>query len=248
MKRMFLSLLLLISVSVSSSLEIPLLRGRVNDYAGILTSSQHSELEDMLNQAEISTSSQIVLLTIPSLQDEVLEEYSLKVAETWELGQKEYDNGLLLLIALEEKKIRIEVGYGLEAIITDIKSGYIIRNLIVPEFKKGNFYRGIYNGLTAASGLITQDFEISEEELAKYKEDVKNNTEGKQFPIGFIIFWIMFFLIGFGSKRKGGLLPLLFLGSALGGSSRGSGFSGFGGGGFSGGGGSFGGGGASGGW
>jgi uncharacterized protein len=126
-----------------------------------------------------------------------------------------------------------------------MKSGFIVRNIIVPEFKNGNFYGGISAGLSAISGLVTDEFVISEEELAKYQKDVTKKKGGAQIPVGLIIFLIWIFG-SLGKRRRMGFLPFLFLGSAMKGGSRSSGFGGFGG--FSGGGGSFGGGGASGGW
>jgi uncharacterized protein len=247
MKKLITLLLAVLLTTSLFSLKVPKLKGRINDYANILIAGDEVNLENMLRQTEHNTSSQIVLLTIPSLEDENLESYSLKVAEQWQIGQGELDNGILLLIAIDEKQIRLEVGYGLESIITDVKAGYIIRNYIVPEFKKGNFYQGIANGLLITSQIINQEFDISDEELAKYQKD-ETKSKKPQLPIGFLIFLFMMLFGGIGRRRRGGLLPLLFLGSMLGGgrSSRSSGFGGFGG--FSGGGGGFGGGGASGGW
>lgn len=247
MKKLYLLILLVIISSAVFTREVPKLQGRINDYANILISADEANLENLLKQIEISTSSQIALLTIPSLEGENLESYSLKVAEQWGLGQKDRDNGILLLVAMQEKQIRLEIGYGLEPIMTDAKSGYIIREVIVPEFQKGNFYQGIASGLLMTGQIITKDYDISEEELAAYQ---KQQTKSKkpQLPVGFLIFLFMMVFGGLGRRRRGGLLPLLFLGSMLGGSrsSRSGGLGGFGG--FSGGGGSFGGGGASGGW
>jgi len=235
------------SVSVLFSLDVPKLKSAVNDYANIINSKDEEKLEALLQDVEAKTSSQVALLTISSLQDENLEDYSLRVAQTWKLGQKEFDNGVLLLVALSEKKIRIEVGYGLESIITDAKSGYIIRNYMVPGFKKGDFTGGITNGLLAISGLVTEEFEITDEQLAKYDQQQKAGKR-KQIPFGLIVFLFMFIFGGLG-RRRGGLFTALFLGSMLsGGRSRGGSSFGGGFGGFSGGGGSFGGGGASGGW
>jgi uncharacterized protein len=230
------------------ALEVPQLKGTVNDYAGVLSKDQEHRLESLLRETEKQTASQVVLLTIPSLQGENLEDYSFRVAEKWQLGQKELDNGVLLLVSMQEKKIRIEVGYGLESTITDLKSGYIIRKFIVPEFKQGNFYQGISKGLVAITGLISNDFEISQEELAKYQQELENS--GGHLPIGGIVFLIMIVLGSLGRRgRRGGILPWLIVGSMLGGGrDHGGGFGGGGFGGFSGGGGSFGGGGASGGW
>ncbi|MDP8269691.1 MAG: TPM domain-containing protein [Candidatus Tenebribacter davisii] len=248
-KIILISVLFVFSVTALLSLDVPKLKSAVNDNAGIINAENERKLEALLRDVEGKTSSQVALLIIPSLQGENLEDYSLRVAQAWKLGQKEFDNGVLLLVALKEKKIRIEVGYGLESIITDAKSGYIIRNYMVPEFKQGDFTSGITSGLLAISGLVTKEFEITDEELAKYNQQQKAGKR-KQIPFGLIVFLIMFIFGGLGRGRKrGGLFTALFLGSMLGGGSRSS-SSGFGGGfgGFSGGGGSFGGGGASGGW
>ncbi len=246
-KIIIISILFIFAASMLYSLDVPKLKSAVNDYAGIINSKDEEKLEALLRDVEAKTSSQVALLTISSLQGENLEDYALRVAQTWQLGQKEFDNGVLLLVAFSEKKIRIEVGYGLESIITDAKSGYIIRNYIVPAFKKGDFTGGITNGLLAISGLVTKEFEITDEQLAKYNQQQKAGKQ-KQIPFGLIIFLFMFIFGGLG-RRRGGLFTALFLGSMLGGG-RSRGGSGFGGGfgGFSGGGGGFGGGGASGGW
>ena len=213
------------------ALDIPPLAGRINDYGDILNSSQETTLENLLREAENKTSSQVVLLTIPSLQEEVLEDYSMRVVEKWKIGQEKFDNGLLMLVAMKEKKIRVEVGYGLEHIITDAKSSYIIRKLMVPFFKKGNYYGGINQGLVAVSGLITKEFEITPEQLAKFRKEGQRKR-GTHIPFGIIVFIIIIVLSLFrGGTRRG---------------YRGGGI--FWGGGFSGGGGSFGGGGSSGGW
>ena len=249
MRKIILILTLFVfTITALFSLDVPKLKARVNDNANIINSSDEQKLEALLRNVETKTSSQVALLTISSLQGENLEDYSMRVAQSWKLGQKEFDNGVLLLVALKEKKIRIEVGYGLESIITDAKSGYIIRNYIVPGFKSGNYTGGITNGLLAISGLVTNEFEITDEELAKYNQQQKTGKR-KQIPFGLIIFLFMFIFGGLG-RRRGGLFTALFLGSMLGGGRSSRGGSGFGGGfgGFSGGGGGFGGGGASGGW
>jgi uncharacterized protein len=249
-KIILISIIFIFAASALFSLDIPRLKSAVNDNANIINSKDEEKLEALLRDVQAKTSSQVALLTISSLQGENLEDYSLRVAQEWELGQKEFDNGVLLLVALSEKKIRIEVGYGLESIITDAKSGYIIRNYIVPGFKKGDFAGGITNGLLAISGLVTEEFEITDEQLAKYNQQQKAGKR-KQIPFGLIVFLFMFIFGGLGKgRRRGGLFTALFLGSMLSGGSHSRSGGGFGGGfgGFSGGGGGFGGGGASGGW
>jgi uncharacterized protein len=246
----FLTIMLLTSALGVYALEVPPLKGRINDRAGVLSSSESRDLENYLAGVEKATGAQIALLTIPSLEGESLESYSFRVADSWQLGSADKDNGALLLIAMEEKKIRIEVGYGLEAVLTDAMSGYIIREAIVPEFKKGEFDRGIAAGLKSMGGVVTGDTPISVEQI---NESQQQESEGG-VSIFFLIFIFVFFFGRIGRYRRyrrRGMSPMgaFFLGSMLGGASRGGSSSGgFGGGGFSGGGGGFGGGGASGGW
>ena len=125
------------------ALDVPFLSGRVIDDVGILSDEIKISIENKLKEHEKQTSNQVVVLIIPSLEGEILEEYSLKVASTWKLGQKGKDNGVLLLIAKNDRKIRIEVGYGLEGTLTDVLCNRIIRNEITPSFKQGNFSLGV---------------------------------------------------------------------------------------------------------
>ena len=132
-------LLYLAFSSSALALDVPPLRGHVNDYAGILSPRAVQELETRLADFERSDSTQLVVLTIPSLAGENLKEYSIKVAESWKVGMKGLDNGAILLIAKQERKVRIEVGRGLEGKLTDLVSGRIIRGEIAPRFKAGDF-------------------------------------------------------------------------------------------------------------
>lgn len=145
--KILLGLALLIAVSYA--IDVPYLSGRVNDNANMLEPSARTALEAVLAAYEDSTTNQIAVLTIPSLGDATIEEYGLKVAETWKLGRKGVDNGALLLVARDDRKIRIEVGYGLEASLTDAACSYIIQNIILPKFRDGNFSEGISSGVDA---------------------------------------------------------------------------------------------------
>ncbi len=151
-------LLFLLLPSSVLGLKVPPLKARVNDYAGILSKLTVSQLETMLATLEQTDSTQIAVLTIPSLKGDNLEQFSLRVVETWKLGQKNADNGALLLISRDDRKIRIEVGYGIEGTLTDMISGQIIRNIIVPEFKKSNFDQGVTNGVTAMIQVTRGEF------------------------------------------------------------------------------------------
>ena len=132
-----------------SALEVPSLTAPVSDLARLLTAEQVDQLNNLLLDYEAETSNQFALLIIPSLEGEVLESYSIKVASAWALGEADKDNGLLLLVALAERKLRIEVGYGLEGVLTDAFCGRVIDNTIVPYFKKEQYYEGLTAGLLA---------------------------------------------------------------------------------------------------
>jgi len=147
-------LLALHFASVTFAAEVPFLTGRVNDTAEILSSSTARELEQILKRHEDSTSNQVVVLTIRSLQGETLEEYSIHVVDTWKLGIKGKDNGVLLLVVSEDRKVRIEVGRGLEGDLPDITCGIIIRKEIIPRFKEGDYNAGVRAGVTAILAAI----------------------------------------------------------------------------------------------
>jgi len=253
--KYILILLILISAASLSSLEVPKLKGYVNDYAGVLSSTEEQQISQLFSNMEKTTTAQGALLIVPSLEGESIESFSMRVAEKWKLGQVGKDNGLLVLLAMKEKKVRIEVGYGLEGLMTDAKSGYIIRQIIIPEFKKGNFAAGLYQGVSAVSAVIGSTSDITEKMASSSKSRERSSSSG--IPINFIFFIIIILVSSIvrRGRRRGGFFQALFLGSMLGSAARrnsgfgGSSFgdSGFGGG-FSGGGGGFGGGGASGGW
>lgn len=234
------------------ALDVPPLNGPVNDYAHIFTASETQELNAYLYSIDRNSDLQIAVLTIPSLEGENLEDYSIRVAEKWQIGQKGKDSGVILLIAAQDRKLRIEVGYGLEDRITDAQSSRIIRSVIAPQFKKQEYGKGVLLGVKNLAGLALQD-----ESLISETAKEARRQDDDSIPLPLIIFLIIIYL--FGSRfMPGGLFwPLLFLASGRrggysgrGGGHFGGGFSsgGFGGGGFSGGGGSFGGGGSSGSW
>lgn len=245
---------------ILNALSVPAMSGPVNDKAGILRTSEKTELAAFLNSVNNQTTVQIAVLTIPSLQGESLESYSMRVAESWKLGQKDTDNGVLLLVALEERKIRIEVGYGLEGKLTDAKSGLIIRNIIAPSFQSGRYGQGIIEAVKTIAGIATDNTQIVSEKMQSSSHEAAKEGSGI-FGLIFLFIFLSIITGGLGRRGRGGCggnlgtlfwLSLLFggrggRGGGFGGSSRGFGGGSFGGG-FKGGGGGFGGGGASGGW
>ncbi len=174
------SVILLFAITAVLAVAVPRLKGRVNDYAGMLSSYTERQLDDTLRQLEKTDSSQIVVLTIPSLQGDNLETFSIRVAEKWKIGQKGFDNGAILLIAKKERKIRIEVGYGLEGRLTDLVSGQIIRNVIVPQFRSGNIDRGISGGVQAMIKVVRGEFTAPEN--SRFGTGRKSGSISTYFP------------------------------------------------------------------
>ena len=142
--------------------EVPPLKGRVNDYAGLLSPQAASLLESLLKAHEDSTTNQVALLTIPSLEGEDLEGFSMRVVEEWKLGRVKEDNGVLLLLARDDREVRIEVGGGLEGALPDITCGRIIRNELVPRFREGDYEGGILRGTGAILAAIGGTYAAAE--------------------------------------------------------------------------------------
>jgi len=160
-------ILLCFSALPGYALDVPGLTGYVNDHAGMISPEAKITLERELRAFEQSDSTQIVIVTVPSLEGEVLEEFSIKVAETWKIGQKGKDNGAIFLVAKEERKIRIEVGRGLEGKLTDLMSGRIIDLVVKPRFKRGDFDGGFISGVHAVIDAARGEFK-AEPRAAKH--------------------------------------------------------------------------------
>ena len=141
--------LFLLAPALSNALDVPPLRGRVNDYAKLLSQERALALEAQLEKFEQETGHQIAVLTIPSLEGDSLEDFSIRVAETWKIGKKGFDNGAILLVARDDRKLRIEVGYGLEGVLPDAIASRIIREVITPRFRSGDYAGGIDGGVNA---------------------------------------------------------------------------------------------------
>ncbi len=159
--------------------EVPFLSGRVVDEAGILHGEVHQRLEQKLAAIESQTTDQVAVLTIPSLEGESLEDYSLRVASTWKLGQKGKDNGVLLLVATQDRKMRIEVGYGLEPKLTDALCGQILDNLLRPKFRAGDYDGGIEAGVDAIASV-----------LGGHAEAVPKSAPRERPPLPFIFMFL----------------------------------------------------------
>ncbi len=268
-------LLCLLPLAAVAEVEVPALKARVTDLTGTLTAEQSAALESRLAAFEAKKGSQVAVLIVPTTEPETIEQYGIRVAEQWKLGRKGVDDGALLLVARNDRTLRIEVGYGLEGALNDATSKRIIEEIIIPRFKAGDFYGGISAGVDAMLGVIQG------EPLPEPKHGRHAGSAGvldQYFPVLFVVAIvagaILRSVLGnfMGGVATGGLVGFVvwMLGAGLAlvlilafaafvmtlaGGGRGfytgggwGGGGGFGGGGFSGGGGGFGGGGASGRW
>ena len=226
--------------------KFPALTGRVVDDANILTPQTKADLDQKLAALEQNTSRQLVVVTIPSLGGYEISDYGYQLGRAWGIGQAKLNNGILFIIAPTEHKTRVEVGYGLEPIVTDAFSSVVIQTQVLPKFRKGDFNGGVEAG---ANALIEQlSLETSEaEKRAAAAAQKHGQGDGGGGLAGFLVTLVIFIFIArmFGGW---GLLPFLFMGGGRGGGWSGGGGGWSGGGGFGGGGGSFGGGGSSGSW
>ena len=255
--------LLLAVLAATEAAEIPAPRGYVNDYADMISSSVKANLTAKLKAFEETDSTQFVILTVPSLGGEPVEDFSIKVAEAWKIGQKGKDNGILFLVSKEDRKMRIEVGRGLEGKLTDLMAGRIIDLVVKPKFRAGDYDGGFTAGVSAVIDATRGEFAADRRApRATYVPYAGGLSPWVAFLILIGIF-IIFAAVARshdrrekelrsrGRRREGsrGGFPFFPGGYYGGGWSSGGGGSGSGsGGGFSGGGGSFGGGGASGDW
>jgi uncharacterized protein len=265
--------MLLFASPPAAAQDFPKLSGRVVDAADIIPPAEEAALTQKLQALETASSRQLVVATVPSLQDYPIEDYGYRLGRAWGIGQKGANNGLILLVAPTERKVRIEVGYGLEPIVTDALSGQIIRERITPAFKAGDYPGGIAAGVDALAAQLQAPPEQAEQAAIaaaqrrqQQQQQSRQSAAGGVSP-GALIFWGIVFLFVIlpllrggrrGRRYRRGGFPVILWGPGLGGGGGGGGGGGWGGGGggswggggggFSGGGGSFGGGGASGGW
>ena len=151
------TLLLVSHIALGKLVDIPDLNSRVNDLTQTLTQTQQATLEAKLQAFEQKKGSQIALLIVPSTQPEDIAQYSIRVVEKWKIGRKKVDDGILVLVAKDDHKIRIEVGYGLEGVIPDLTAKRVINEVITPKFKQGNFVGGLDAGLDKLIGLVNDE-------------------------------------------------------------------------------------------
>ncbi len=180
--------------SVARALPVPPLNAHINDYAHMISERAAGELERELAELEKTDSTQVVVLTIPGLEGENVEDFSIKVAEAWKIGSKGVDNGVILLIVRDDRKVRIEVGRGLEGKLTDLVSGRIIRNSIIPRFKAGDFDGGVKAGVGA----------IVEAARGEYRAEGREPGQGRRgtTPIFTLLIFLFIALVFAGALSK----------------------------------------------
>jgi uncharacterized protein len=237
-----------VALPAQAALTFPALTGQVVDTADMLDAASEEHLSQMLKAHQQLTTEQVVVVTVPNLQGTSIEDYGYQLGRHWGIGQKDKDNGALLIVAKDDRKVRLEVGYGLEERLTDAQSSVIINQIITPAFKQGDFVGGITKGAEAMVQVLGGD------PLAEPAAGATGSSESSSSmfqSLAFLIVLVIFIFLnmrggrgGRGGSGGGGFLT----GAILGGLGSRGGGGGSGGGGFSGGGGSFGGGGASGSW
>jgi uncharacterized protein len=238
--------------------KFPALTGRVVDDAHMLSPATAQKLDSELANLEAQTGHQLVVATVPDLQGHEIEDYGYQLGRAWQLGKKGVNDGAILLVAPNEHKVRIEVGYGLEPVLTDALTSVILNTKVLPQFKQGRMEQGVVDGAEALIAQLGLPDDQAKANVAKAEaQPVQTHETGGVRPripvflIILIVFWVISGVLRGGRRGMGGLwwLPFMFMGGGRGGgwSGGGGGFGG-GGGGFSGGGGSFGGGGSSGSW
>jgi uncharacterized protein len=188
-------LILFVATAASAQLEIPTLEQRVTDFTNSLSFNEWRALETRLQGFEDSTSTQIAVLLISSLKGEAIEDYSMQVFEKNKIGQKSKDNGVLVLVAKDDKKARIDVGYGLEGVLTDALTSQIVDNEMIPYFKANNFYAGLTSGVSAIMAATAGEYKVK--------------PHGGPAPLisgimvlFFVIFFFVFFLPLLATKRR----------------------------------------------
>jgi uncharacterized protein len=203
--------LALVAVLPAAALEVPTYPERVNDRADMLDADAEARLGERLAALERSTGAQVVVLTIPSLEGEVLEDYSLRVADEWGLGRADRDDGLLFLVARDDRKMRFEVGYGLEGTIPDVIAGRILDGAVRPRFRDGDFAGGIEAGVEAVAGAIEGDPSAVPPERAVGDGDDFAGGQGLMVLVIFLTVIIPFSTAGIFSKGCGGWMLFAFL-------------------------------------
>lgn len=199
--------------TLASALEVPALTSRVNDYAELISPEVEARIEQTLTALEQDKGAQVVVLTIEELDGEQLEDYSLRVAESWKLGRADQDDGGLLFIAKNDRKMRLEVGYGLEPYLSDVMSRRILDQILRPSFRAGDFDGGIERAVDAIDGLIRETSTLPAPEPNSFEGDLPT----RMFGLLWLLFLVPFVLVLLGTNPFQWflylfLIPFVFVG------------------------------------
>ncbi len=182
--------------------------GYVNDYAGVLDSSSSANLENLLAKIDTETSAEIAVVIIESLEGITIEEYTVGLFKDWGIGKKGKDNGILMLASTEDRAVRIEVGYGLESVITDLEAGNILDDIMIPNLREGNFYSAFYESALFVGDEIYKEYglEFGEENIAAVQERTGSSRQPLWFFLYcffpfFGIFGLVIFLVNLFKRR-----------------------------------------------
>ena len=202
--------------SAQAEQQLPKPGGRITDLANVIDAATEAELDSRIDQIEQKTSHEIAVVTVPSLGGTTVEDYAVRLFKEWGIGQAKQDNGVLVLVAPNEREMRIEVGYGLEGILPDGLAGEIIRDNFIPRFRDNDYNGGIRDGVLRVADIVEKQQVLTAEELARFNEGTTND-----FPEWLILpFFGIFVTIGFGMMgiglRTKTVFPLMF-GSLFGG-------------------------------
>jgi uncharacterized protein len=221
MKRFFAACALCVLSAFTGSAgaaDVPFLSGRVVDNAELLSSDARERIGAALKAHEDKTTNQIAVLTIPTLDNDSIEQYAVRVFENWKLGKKGKDNGVLLVIVPKERKMRIEVGYGLEGSLPDVAASRVIRNVLAPHFKAGNFDKGVEEGVAAIIGQLEgggglPDAKEEADQSGSFKFNEPDLPLGERILFGAFIFGIigLFTIIGIFTPGMGWFLYLFLI-------------------------------------
>ena len=232
--------------TLAFALDFPPLTGRIVDQANIIGASSRADIETKLTDLEDKSGIQLVVATVKTLAGNDIETYANGLFRFWKLGEKDKNNGVLLLVAPNEHKVRIEVGYGLEATLTDALSSVIISSAIVPRFRANDYSGGVARGVDGIIGVLSGD-SAEWQKKVELRRDDRSGEASNLTP--FLIFLVILFIVWYLNRHsRGGMMFIPPIGSSFGSGFGGGSGGGFSGGGFFGGGGSSGGGGASGSW
>jgi uncharacterized protein len=191
---------------------VPALVGPVVDQAGVLDAGAERAISDLARELEQKTGAEMAVLTVPTTAPEDVFDYGMRVAESWKLGKQGVDNGLLLVVAVDDRKLHMFTGYGLEGILPDGRVGAIRDNYLTPHFRKGDYAAGIYSGLRATAELIAADagVQLTGEPARPPRERSGRSLRVSPFTLLLLGFFVLPALLGGGRRRRRGFAPIFF--------------------------------------